>query len=93
VVKHVARLDPESRLYAVGWSLGRTFQCATWARSSPVHPWRRTVSLCNPFDLVLADKNFHIGLHNVYEWPARRQPQQDILRYGLSVNFSTVYSV
>ncbi|CAI5468211.1 unnamed protein product [Closterium sp. Yama58-4] len=30
-------------------------------------PLSGAVSLCNPFDLVLADRNFHIGFNNFYD--------------------------
>lgn len=30
-------------------------------------PLSGAVSLCNPFDLVVADEDFHIGFNNVYD--------------------------
>lgn len=67
MVKHVGRLHPDSRLYAVGWSLGANILVRYLGQEQSVTPLAGAVSLCNPFDLVLADKNFHIGFNNVYD--------------------------
>ncbi|CAI7800401.1 unnamed protein product [Closterium sp. NIES-53] len=67
VVRHVAALQPLSRLYAAGWSLGANILVRYLAQEGEEVPLSGAVSLCNPFDLVLADRNFHIGFNNFYD--------------------------
>ncbi|GJP54053.1 hypothetical protein CLOM_g13169 [Closterium sp. NIES-68] len=67
VVRHVAALQPLARLYAAGWSLGANILVRYLAQEGEEVPLAGAVSLCNPFDLVLADKNFHIGFNNFYD--------------------------
>ncbi|CAI5489200.1 unnamed protein product [Closterium sp. Naga37s-1] len=67
VVRHVAALQPLSRLYAAGWSLGANILVRYLAQEGEGVPLSGAVSLCNPFDLVLADWNFHIGFNNFYD--------------------------
>ncbi|CAI5475257.1 unnamed protein product [Closterium sp. Yama58-4] len=67
VVRHVAALQPLSRLYAAGWSLGANILVRYIAQEGEEVPLSGAVSLCNPFDLVLADRNFHIGFNNFYD--------------------------
>ncbi|KAK9277609.1 hypothetical protein L1049_007155 [Liquidambar formosana] len=61
VVSHVATRYPKANLYAVGWSLGANIL------ESHSCPLSGAVSLCNPFDLVIADEDFHKGFNIVYD--------------------------
>lgn len=67
VVKHVGALFPHSRLYAVGWSLGANILVRYIGQEGETCPLAGAVSLCNPFDLVIADEDFHKGFNNVYD--------------------------
>eukprot|EP00897_Mesotaenium_endlicherianum_P004421 jgi/Mesen1/4006/ME000211S03190 len=67
VVRHVATRQPLARLYAAGWSLGANILVRYLGQEGEDTPLSGAVSLCNPFDLVLADRNFHVGFNNVYD--------------------------
>lgn len=67
VVKHVGGLFPNSRLYAAGWSLGGNILVRYIGQEGDNCPLAGAVSLCNPFDLVIADEDFHKGFNNVYD--------------------------
>ncbi|CAI5534827.1 unnamed protein product [Closterium sp. Naga37s-1] len=67
VVRHVAALQPLSRLYAAGWSLGANILVRYLGQEGEEVPLAGAISLCNPFDLLLADRNFHIGFNNFYD--------------------------
>ncbi|CAM6105672.1 unnamed protein product [Calypogeia fissa] len=66
VVKHVGSLYPNSKVYAVGWSLGANILVRYIGQEGDNCPLAGAVSLCNPFDLVLANTEFHKGFNNVY---------------------------
>ncbi|KAK6947991.1 Alpha/beta hydrolase fold-1 [Dillenia turbinata] len=64
---HVANRYPEANLYAVGWSLGGNILVRYLGHESHACPLSGAVSLCNPFNLVIADENFRKGFNNVYD--------------------------
>ncbi|XWS50160.1 hypothetical protein CRYUN_Cryun12cG0065100 [Craigia yunnanensis] len=67
VVEHVGARYPEANLYAVGWSLGANILVRYLGQESHTCPLSGAVSLCNPFNLVIADEDFHKGFNNVYD--------------------------
>ncbi|KAI5062332.1 hypothetical protein GOP47_0022871, partial [Adiantum capillus-veneris] len=67
VVKHVGGLFPTSHLYAAGWSLGGNILVRYIGQEGENCPLTGAVSLCNPFNLVIADEDFHKGFNNVYD--------------------------
>ncbi|KAG6636449.1 embryogenesis-associated protein EMB8 [Carya illinoinensis] len=67
VVEHVAARYPKANLYAVGWSLGANILVRYLGQESHTCHLSGAVSLCNPFNLVIADEDFHKGFNNVYD--------------------------
>ncbi|KAK1382268.1 Embryogenesis-associated protein EMB8 [Heracleum sosnowskyi] len=67
VVKHVSSRYPEAKLYAAGWSIGANILVHYLSQESDACLLTGAVSLCNPFDLVIADEDFHKGFNNVYD--------------------------
>ncbi|OVA04760.1 hypothetical protein BVC80_1719g97 [Macleaya cordata] len=67
VVKHVKTRYPNSNLYAVGWSLGANILVRYLGEESQNCPLSGAVSLCNPFNLVIADEDFRKGFNNIYD--------------------------
>ncbi|KAF5207062.1 Embryogenesis-associated protein emb8 [Thalictrum thalictroides] len=67
VVNHVKIRYPSSNLYAVGWSLGANILVRYMGEESQSCSLSGAVSLCNPFNLVLADEDFHKGFNNIYD--------------------------
>lgn len=67
LVKHVGNLFPSSRVYAAGWSLGANILVRYIGQEGDHCTLSGAVSLCNPFDLVVADEDFHKGFNNVYD--------------------------
>ncbi|KAL6182793.1 hypothetical protein ACLB2K_044206 [Fragaria x ananassa] len=67
VVDHVGGRYPEANLYAVGWSLGANILVRYLGQESDTCRLSGAVSLCNPFNLVIADEDFHKGFNNVYD--------------------------
>ncbi|KAF8379948.1 hypothetical protein HHK36_027414 [Tetracentron sinense] len=67
VVKHVATRYPKAKLYAVGWSLGANILVRYLGQESYSCPLSGAVSLCNPFNLVIADEDFHKGFNVIYD--------------------------
>ncbi|KAL5539728.1 hypothetical protein UlMin_043857 [Ulmus minor] len=67
VVAHVGARYPQANLYAVGWSLGANILVRYLGQESHACPLSGAVSLCNPFNLVIADEDFHKGFNNVYD--------------------------
>ncbi|KAK8690847.1 hypothetical protein V6N13_074373 [Hibiscus sabdariffa] len=67
VVEHVGARYPGANLYAVGWSLGANILVRYLGHESHACPLSGAVSLCNPFNLVIADEDFHKGFNNVYD--------------------------
>ncbi|XP_022949852.1 embryogenesis-associated protein EMB8-like [Cucurbita moschata] len=67
VVEHVTKRYPKANVYAVGWSLGGNILVNYLGQDSLSCPLSGAVSLCNPFDLVVADEDFRKGFNNVYD--------------------------
>ncbi|KAF3434194.1 hypothetical protein FNV43_RR25297 [Rhamnella rubrinervis] len=67
VVAHVGARYPKANLYAVGWSLGANILVRYLGQESHSCPLSGAVSLCNPFNLVIADEDFHKGFNNIYD--------------------------
>ncbi|KAL1324655.1 hypothetical protein HN51_034820 [Arachis hypogaea] len=67
VVAHVTGRYPNANVYAVGWSLGANILVRYLGQEGYNCPLSGAVSLCNPFNLVVADEDFHKGFNNVYD--------------------------
>ncbi|KAJ4846341.1 embryogenesis-associated protein emb8 [Turnera subulata] len=67
VVAHVASRYPNANLYAVGWSLGANILVNYMGQDYETCPLAGAVSLCNPFDLVIADEDFRKAFNVVYD--------------------------
>ncbi|KAK4844053.1 hypothetical protein QYF36_015836 [Acer negundo] len=67
VVAHVSTRYPKANLYTVGWSLGANILVRYLGQESHSCPFSGAVSLCNPFNLVIADEDFRKGFNNVYD--------------------------
>ncbi|KAL6911711.1 hypothetical protein ACP4OV_000516 [Aristida adscensionis] len=67
VIDHVLGRYPKSNVYAVGWSLGANILVRYLGEETDKCPLSGAVSLCNPFNLVIADEDFHKGFNNIYD--------------------------
>ncbi|XP_026406110.1 embryogenesis-associated protein EMB8-like isoform X1 [Papaver somniferum] len=67
VVKHVNTRYPNSNLYAVGWSLGANILVQYLGEEAENCLLSGGVSLCNPFNLIIADEDFRKGFNNIYD--------------------------
>ncbi|KAI3713472.1 hypothetical protein L1987_72050 [Smallanthus sonchifolius] len=67
VVEHVSSRYPDANLYAAGWSLGANILVRYLAQESSGCRLSGAVSLCNPFNLVVADEDFRKGFNKVYD--------------------------
>ncbi|PIN14655.1 Alpha/beta hydrolase [Handroanthus impetiginosus] len=67
VVEHVGSRYPGANLYAVGWSLGANILVRYVGQESFSCPLAGAVSLCNPFNLIIADEDFRKGFNIVYD--------------------------
>ncbi|XP_031095989.1 embryogenesis-associated protein EMB8 [Ipomoea triloba] len=67
VVAHVGSRYPKANLYAVGWSLGANILVRYLGQESHSCPLSGAVSLCNPFNLPIADEDFRKGFNIVYD--------------------------
>ncbi|KAL6633875.1 hypothetical protein ACP70R_026546 [Stipagrostis hirtigluma subsp. patula] len=67
VIDHVVGRYPGSNVYAVGWSLGANILVRYLGEETDKCPLSGAVSLCNPFNLVIADEDFHKGFNNIYD--------------------------
>ena len=67
MVSHVTNCYREANVYAVGWSLGANILVRYLGQESSSCTLSGAVSLCNPFNLVIVDANFHKGFNNVYD--------------------------
>ncbi|XVF03870.1 hypothetical protein REPUB_Repub05bG0030200 [Reevesia pubescens] len=79
VVDHVSSRYPKANIYAVGWSLGGNILVNYLGREYNNCPLSGAASLCNPFNLVIADENLRKGFNNIYD---------RALRGGLCKTFS-----
>ncbi|QCD88899.1 Alpha/Beta hydrolase fold [Vigna unguiculata] len=67
VVSHVTGRYPNANLYGVGWSLGANILVRYVGQESHNCPLSGAVSLCNPFNLVVADEDFRKGFNIIYD--------------------------
>nr|KYP68119.1 hypothetical protein KK1_021737 [Cajanus cajan] len=67
VVSHVTGRYPDANVYAAGWSLGANILVRYLGQESHNCPLSGAVSLCNPFNLVVADEDFRKGFNNIYD--------------------------
>ncbi|XP_078440348.1 esterase/lipase/thioesterase family protein [Wolffia australiana] len=67
VTNHVSLCYPKSKIYAVGWSLGANILVRYLGEKSKDCCISGAVSLCNPFNLVIADEDFRKGFNNIYD--------------------------
>ncbi|KAK3228162.1 hypothetical protein Dsin_008024 [Dipteronia sinensis] len=67
VVAYVSTRYPKANLYAIGWSLGANILVRYLGQESHSCRFSGAVSLCNPFNLVIADEDFRKGFNNVYD--------------------------
>lgn len=67
VVKHVGSRYPSANLYAAGWSLGANILVRYLGQESHSCSLSGAVSLCNPFNLPIADEEFRKGFNIVYD--------------------------
>ncbi|KAF5734953.1 embryogenesis-associated protein EMB8 [Tripterygium wilfordii] len=67
VVAKVAARYPKANLYAIGWSLGANILVRYLGEESNACPLSGAVSLCNPFNLPIADEDFRKGFNIVYD--------------------------
>ncbi|PIA34856.1 hypothetical protein AQUCO_03700257v1 [Aquilegia coerulea] len=83
VVNHVKTRYPSSNLYAVGWSLGANILVRYMGEESQRCSLSGAVSLCNPFNLVLADEDFHKGFNNIYDQSLARGLRKIFKKHAL----------
>jgi pimeloyl-ACP methyl ester carboxylesterase len=94
VVKHVGTSFPTSRLYAAGWSLGANILVRYLGQEGEHCPLSGAVSLCNPFDLVAADIDFHKGFNNLYDKALARGLRKNIKKHAaLFTNIGGEYNI
>ncbi|KAK9809973.1 hypothetical protein WJX72_002837 [[Myrmecia] bisecta] len=67
VVRLVRQRYPDSLLLAAGWSLGANILVRYLGEEGDKTPIEAAVSMCNPFNLVVADQNFHVGFNRIYD--------------------------
>jgi predicted alpha/beta-fold hydrolase len=68
VVEHVRARYPTCDLLACGWSLGANILVRYLGEEKERTPIKAAASLCNPFDLVKSDNNFHHGFNRIYDF-------------------------
>ncbi|XP_010503747.1 PREDICTED: embryogenesis-associated protein EMB8-like [Camelina sativa] len=83
VIAHVGDKFPKANLYAAGWSLGGNILVNYLGQESHNCPLSGAVSLCNPFDLVIADEDFHKGFNNVYDKALSRSLRRIFSKHSL----------
>lgn len=66
VVALVNHRYPEANLYAVGWSLGANILVRYLGQESHSCALSGAVSMCNPFNLVIADEDLRKGFNIIY---------------------------
>ncbi|KAK4489235.1 hypothetical protein RD792_005031 [Penstemon davidsonii] len=67
VVEHIGNRYPRANLYAVGWSIGANILVQYVGQESHSCLLSGAISLCNPFNLVIADEDFRKGFNTVYD--------------------------
>lgn len=67
VIAHVASAWPAAPLVAAGYSLGANILVNYLGEVGSETPLAAAVSLCNPFDLVVADAAFARGFNRLYD--------------------------
>ncbi|XP_075505722.1 embryogenesis-associated protein EMB8 [Primulina tabacum] len=67
VVEYVGNRYPKANLYAAGWSLGANILVRYVGQEFHTCPLSGAISLCNPFNLVVADEDFRKGFNIVYD--------------------------
>lgn len=72
-----------AKIYAVGWSLGANILVRYLGQESHHCPLSGAVSLCNPFDLVIADEDFHKGFNNIYDKALARSLRKIFNKHAL----------
>ncbi|XP_020249330.1 embryogenesis-associated protein EMB8-like [Asparagus officinalis] len=83
VVDHVSARYTKSNIYAVGWSLGANILVRFLGQESRKHALSGAVSLCNPFNLVIADEDFRKGFNNVYDKALARSLRRIFKKHAL----------
>ncbi|KAG5007948.1 hypothetical protein JHK82_025880 [Glycine max] len=67
VVSHVTGRYPNANVYSVGWSVAANILVRYLGQESHNCPLSGAVSLCNPFNLVMADEDFRKGFNIIYD--------------------------
>ncbi|KAL3834899.1 hypothetical protein ACJIZ3_009635 [Penstemon smallii] len=67
VVEHISNRYPRTNLYAAGWSIGANILVQYVGQESHSCLLSGAISLCNPFNLVIADEDFRKGFNTVYD--------------------------
>ncbi|KAL0923677.1 hypothetical protein M5K25_007743 [Dendrobium thyrsiflorum] len=83
VVKHVLKCYPKCKIYAVGWSLGANILVRYLGQESYGCPLAGAVSLCNPFNLPIADEDFRKGFNKIYDNALARSLKKIFKRHEL----------
>ncbi|XP_031496238.1 embryogenesis-associated protein EMB8 isoform X1 [Nymphaea colorata] len=83
VVYHVGHCFPYSKLYAAGWSLGANILVRYLGQEAHSCPLAGAASLCNPFDLVVADEDFHKGFNVIYDKALARALRRIFKKHAL----------
>ncbi|CAA0830646.1 esterase/lipase/thioesterase family protein, partial [Striga hermonthica] len=83
VVNHVGNCYPNANLYAIGWSLGANILVRYLGQESFTCPLAGAISLCNPFNLVIADEDFRKGFNIVYDKALANALCKIFRRHGL----------
>ena len=76
VIDHVAASCPGVPIFAAGWSLGANILCRYLGEEKERTPLTAAVAMCNPFDLVLSDRNFRKGFNRIYDYNLARSLRQ-----------------
>ncbi|GMH09580.1 hypothetical protein Nepgr_011421 [Nepenthes gracilis] len=83
VVAHVSARYPKANLYAIGWSLGANILVRYLGQESHNCPLSGAVSLCNPFNLTIADEDFRKGFNKVYDKALARSLRKIFKKHAL----------
>ncbi|KMZ60404.1 Abhydrolase domain-containing protein [Zostera marina] len=83
VVSCVRERYSKSKIYGIGWSLGANILVRYLGEESEACPLSGAVSLCNPFNLVIADEDFHKGFNNIYDKSLARSLRRIFQKHAL----------